>query len=88
MNAEHDLLASGVIDAELARLILGGRGKPRPELLMTSTGHLARIGISYGLAMADVGRRLEPILRNAFRATVAQVEAVEAWIRKYQGADS
>lgn len=32
--AEHDELATEVIGAELARLVLGGRGPERPELLV------------------------------------------------------
>lgn len=32
MNPEHDALAAGVIDAELARLILGGRHELRREV--------------------------------------------------------
>lgn len=75
---DHDPLASLIIDAELARLILGQRGRPRPELRVDVVGQLARMSIAYRFLVRDLAELLMPALRQAVDGIARVVRAIEA----------
>jgi hypothetical protein len=74
---DHDDGAATVIEAELARMILGGRGAHRCELRMDYIGQLARRSIAYRLLLLDVARRMKPAIQAIVRFASTLAESVE-----------